>query len=509
MVIVVGNAIVVCLVVVNRRRRPVQNLFIASLAVSDLFVGLLIMPLSLVNELIGYWCFGTVLCELWLAFDVLLCTASILNLCLISVDRYLCITRAMSYPCWRTKRRALWMIAAVWLVAMLVCFPPLAGWKRPQPVKHGRPLCVLSSEVGYVIYSTVASFFLPLVVMVAVYVQIYRAVRHQVRRRLSLRHLPAPAPPPPDHRRDEGRYILRPDDGDGVDDLEELELEMVAYRADGCGEEGETGEEEGEGEEREEGEDGEGEGHRHELRGHDGGGGDYKVDTDDPITNPSNTDDDGEKCTTDDAASWMLEADPLHQVPPSSPLLPPSSPLLPPPSPASHLTDGCPDSHRTPLDAGPDGSRTLILGDPAGCGKTSGGTKKESVIRLWRLGHPRQPKLNGHVFSNCFRRKQQKEPLLRVRACLKEHHALDTRKVRMARARERRLTLILGVIMAAFVFCWFPFFSTYLVSSLTGLPVPKTVFDIFFWAGYCNSALNPVIYTIFNRDIRLCKAVGP
>ena len=55
------------------------------------------MPLSLATELMGYWAFGDVICQLWLSTDVLLCTASILNLCLISLDRYWSITRPIDY----------------------------------------------------------------------------------------------------------------------------------------------------------------------------------------------------------------------------------------------------------------------------------------------------------------------------------------------------------------------------------------------------------------------------
>jgi len=94
--IVFGNGLVIVAIAADRRLKGVQNWFVASLAVSDLLVGLFIMPLSLAAELMGYWVFGDVLCQLWLSTDVLLCTASILNLCLISLDRYWSITRAIS-----------------------------------------------------------------------------------------------------------------------------------------------------------------------------------------------------------------------------------------------------------------------------------------------------------------------------------------------------------------------------------------------------------------------------
>ncbi|KAJ0055597.1 hypothetical protein NL108_005442 [Boleophthalmus pectinirostris] len=81
-------------------------------------------------------------------------------------------------------------------------------------------------------------------------------------------------------------------------------------------------------------------------------------------------------------------------------------------------------------------------------------------------------------------------------------------------AREKRFTFVLAVVMGVFVVCWFPFFFSY---SLYGLcrdscKIPDPLFKFFFWIGYCNSSLNPAIYTIFNRDFRhafhkiLCKS---
>ncbi|XP_045710181.1 alpha-2A adrenergic receptor [Phyllostomus hastatus] len=67
--------------------------------------------------------------------------------------------------------------------------------------------------------------------------------------------------------------------------------------------------------------------------------------------------------------------------------------------------------------------------------------------------------------------------------------------------REKRFTFVLAVVIGVFVVCWFPFFFTYTLTAV-GCPVPRTLFKFFFWFGYCNSSLNPVIYTIFNHDFR-------
>lgn len=87
-IIVAGNALVIGAVLRDSRlKRQVQNWLIVSVAAADLFVGLLIMPLTLTYELLDEWALGTVLCELWLALDVLFVTASILNLCAISLGK--------------------------------------------------------------------------------------------------------------------------------------------------------------------------------------------------------------------------------------------------------------------------------------------------------------------------------------------------------------------------------------------------------------------------------------
>ncbi|NXH20624.1 ADA2A protein, partial [Bucco capensis] len=70
--------------------------------------------------------------------------------------------------------------------------------------------------------------------------------------------------------------------------------------------------------------------------------------------------------------------------------------------------------------------------------------------------------------------------------------------------REKRFTFVLAVVIGVFILCWFPFFFLYSLGALCPqhCKVPDGVFQFFFWIGYCNSSLNPVIYTVFNQDFR-------
>ncbi|KAG7190665.1 hypothetical protein KM043_006743 [Ampulex compressa] len=79
----------------------------------------------------------------------------------------------------------------------------------------------------------------------------------------------------------------------------------------------------------------------------------------------------------------------------------------------------------------------------------------------------------------------------------------EREKRRLARKKEKRATLILGFIMGSFIACWLPFFLLYIVKPLfPDFDIPSQAFVIAFWLGYMNSALNPFIYTVFNKDFR-------
>ncbi|OCT88663.1 alpha-2Db adrenergic receptor [Xenopus laevis] len=77
-------------------------------------------------------------------------------------------------------------------------------------------------------------------------------------------------------------------------------------------------------------------------------------------------------------------------------------------------------------------------------------------------------------------------------------------QMRLNQLREKRLTFVLAVVIGGFVICWFPFFFTYSLESVCRkrCGISDALFNFFFWIGYCNSSLNPIIYTVFNRDFR-------
>lgn len=131
-----GNLLVICAFFRTRRLQTVTNYFIASLAFADALVAIFVLPLSIYYyQHDRSWKLGLILCDLWVSSDVLLCTSSILNLTCISVDRYMAITRPLTYTAYRSKFLARIMILLVWITSIVITCPPIFGW-RDSNRKH-------------------------------------------------------------------------------------------------------------------------------------------------------------------------------------------------------------------------------------------------------------------------------------------------------------------------------------------------------------------------------------
>lgn len=60
---VTGNALVILTLVQNRRMRTITNVFLLNLAVSDILLGVLCMPFTLIGTLLRDFVFGEIMCK--------------------------------------------------------------------------------------------------------------------------------------------------------------------------------------------------------------------------------------------------------------------------------------------------------------------------------------------------------------------------------------------------------------------------------------------------------------
>ncbi|XP_020773622.1 alpha-2B adrenergic receptor [Boleophthalmus pectinirostris] len=438
---IVGNVMVIIAVLTSRSLRGPQNLFLVSLAAADILVATLIIPFSLANELLGYWYFKSLWCEIYLALDVLFCTSSIVHLCAISLDRYLSISR-VTYGRQRTPRRIKAAIVVVWLISAVISFPPLLSLnkseKKDEGVNRG-PQCRLNDERWYILYSTIGSFFAPCLIMILVYVRIYQIAKQRTRC------------PPGEPRKDGGSSATpsqtpRHVHANGQDDEESTPPST------------------------------------------------NKAPKTRPPTLAITPSPSQESEPTQNPTSNNLLQPPPRALTPDSSTHRPSSPSLETSKSKepekknkqkSKKTDNNNgDSSSTESDAehshGGRGS-TSMPGSPAGGIHSPGSVKRYKDMIATSKGARLMPGRKSKSDNN--------PGAARRKAMIN---------------REKRFTFVLAVVIGVFVVCWFPFFFSYSLQAVCPetCVIPGPLFTFFFWIGYCNSSLNPVIYTIFNKDFR-------
>ncbi|XP_028316222.1 histamine H2 receptor-like isoform X2 [Gouania willdenowi] len=191
---VVGNVLVCLAVCASRRLRCLTNCFIVSLAVTDLLLGLLVLPFSALLLLNGEWPLGPIFCNFYICMDVMLCTASILTLLAISVDRYLAVTMPLRYISLVLPWRVAVTMVIVWAISIAVSFPPIhLGWNTVNgTVQNYGPSasdkeCRFELNRPYVLTDAILTFYLPLVTMCWTYFRILRIARAQAKRIISAR----------------------------------------------------------------------------------------------------------------------------------------------------------------------------------------------------------------------------------------------------------------------------------------------------------------------------------
>ncbi|XP_062237685.1 dopamine receptor D4b [Platichthys flesus] len=176
-VLITGGNVLVCLSVhVEKALKTTTNYFIVSLAAADLMLALMVLPLFVYSEFQGgVWTLNMLLCDGLMTMDVLLCTASIFNLCAISVDRFIAVSIPLNYNMKHVDRRQLVLLAATWLLALAVASPVIFGINN---VPGRDPSECKLEDNNYIVYSSVCSFFIPCPIMLLLYFGVLRGLRH-------------------------------------------------------------------------------------------------------------------------------------------------------------------------------------------------------------------------------------------------------------------------------------------------------------------------------------------
>lgn len=163
-----GNTLVCFAFYHSTNLRCVTNIFIVSLAITDILVASVSIPIWLViqnTECINAWlACDPILMKFWRCLDILFSTASIMNLCAISCDRYIAITSPLRYSQIITKTRAIIALICLWLYSTFIATINLHGGSY------------------YPALVFVVSFLLPLAVMIYSYSRIFLAALRQARR---------------------------------------------------------------------------------------------------------------------------------------------------------------------------------------------------------------------------------------------------------------------------------------------------------------------------------------
>ncbi|XP_041965599.1 dopamine receptor D4a [Alosa sapidissima] len=173
--IICGNLLVCISVYKEKALKTTTNYFIVSLAVADLLLAVLVLPLFVYAEFQdGVWSLNMTVCDALMTMDVMLCTASIFNLCAISVDRFIAVSIPFNYNRKHVDQRQIGLLVGTWVLALAVASPVIFGINN-VPDRSQRE-CKLENE-SYVLYSSVCSFFIPCPLMLLLYYGIFRGLR--------------------------------------------------------------------------------------------------------------------------------------------------------------------------------------------------------------------------------------------------------------------------------------------------------------------------------------------
>ncbi|KAI6201277.1 Tyra-2 [Aphelenchoides besseyi] len=456
---IAANVLVFVVLYKNPRLQTVPNLLVGNLAFSDLCLALIVLPLSSIYAIAGEWLFPETLCVVFVSADILCSTASIWNLSIVGLDRYWAITSPVAYMAKRNKKTACIMIVSVWISSAVISLAPLLGWK--QVAEHGNLVqingtwqCTFLDLPSYTIYSATGSFFIPVIVMFFVYFKIYQAFAKHRARQIYRQKL------------EFSSHVIRKH----IESTILHEISHVLPTSDEFAKE----EENSSGDGLSSGNSGSEEKHQ-EKNGILVEDDEVYVEEDDSDINEDEEPNDsvseaGADCALENQTQITTAVATCDQT---SAIIRRND-LQPPPSIGTLVANGDSQQPKKPA--------------------LKSGTEKCVAFRKDSRKPQDKKKENVPIISyeKVKRHKQRKERVYRK--------SLQKKPRAISAAKERRGVKVLGIILGCFTVCWTPFFVMYVVVQFCSNCALNAHLEML---GYVNSSINPIVYTVFNRDYQI------
>ena len=177
---ITGNLLVIIAFIVDKSLRTYSNYYLLNLSVADLLIGLLI-PTYVPFLLYDYkWKLGRLTCILWLISDYVICSASVLCVVVISLDRYLLVNKGLDYLSSQSITKTMAIMLSVWLLAFLNYAPAILIWEfyfNKESANKNECKVGFNNNLIYLTATACVEFFIPLISICFLNLAIYLNIR--------------------------------------------------------------------------------------------------------------------------------------------------------------------------------------------------------------------------------------------------------------------------------------------------------------------------------------------